>query len=159
MPLPILDMKAALLIIGVIVSLPAHAEIYKYVDESGQVTYTNLPKRGAKPLNLGPVATPAAPAGNTRKKEMSSPANFPRVNSSTQRKRDDMRRSVLQDELRTEERNLAEATAAQKAGEVLRSGEQPGSASWRARSDKLRDIAKLHEDNIRALKKELANVK
>lgn len=156
MSLPILDMKAALLIIGLIVSLPVHAEIYKYVDESGQVTYTNLPKRGAKRLNLGPVETQVAPA---RKKEVSTPANFPRVDSSTQHKRDDLRRSVLQDELRTEERNLAEATAAQKAGEVLRSGEQPGSASWRARSDKLRDIVKLHEDNISALKKELASIK
>ncbi|HUW27155.1 MAG TPA: DUF4124 domain-containing protein [Sulfuriferula sp.] len=149
-------MKAVLLIIGLVISLPVHAEIYKYVDESGQVTYTNLPKRGAKRLDLGPVATSIAPA---RKKEVSSPANFPRVDSNTQRKRDDLRRSVLQDELRTEERNLAEATAAQKTGEALRSGEQPGSASWRARSDKLRDIVKRHEDNISALKKELASIK
>ncbi|GBL44863.1 hypothetical protein SFMTTN_0664 [Sulfuriferula multivorans] len=149
-------MKAALLIIGLIVSLPVHAEIYKYVDESGQVTYTNLPRRGAKRLNLEPAETTAAPA---RKKEASTPANFPRVDSNTQRKRDDLRRSVLQDELLTEERNLAEATAAQKAGEALRSGEQAGSASWRARTDKLRDIVKRHEDNIRALKKELASIK
>ncbi len=149
-------MKAALLIIGLIVSIPVHAEIYKYVDESGQVTYTNLPRRGAKRLNLEPAETTAAPA---RKKEASTPANFPRVDSNTQRKRDDLRRSVLQDELLTEERNLAEATAAQKAGEVLRSGEQAGNASWRARTDKLRDIVKRHEDNIRALKKELASIK
>jgi len=149
-------MKAALLIIGLIVSIPVHAEIYKYVDESGQVTYTNLPRRGAKRLNLEPAETTAAPS---RKKEASTPANFPRVDSNTQRKRDDLRRSVLQDELLTEERNLAEATAAQKAGEALRSGEQPGSASWRARTDKLRDIVKRHEDNIRALKKELASIK
>lgn len=149
-------MKAALLIIGLIVSLPVHAEIYKYVDESGQVTYTNLPRRGAKRLNLEPAETSAAPA---RKKEASTPANFPRVDSNTQRKRDDLRRSVLQDELLTEERNLAEAAAAQKAGEALRSGEQAGSASWRARTDKLRDIVKRHEDNIRALKKELASIK
>ena len=149
-------MKAALLIIGLIVSLPVHAEIYKYVDESGQVTYTNLPRRGAKRLNLEPAETTAAPA---RKKEASTPANFPRVDSNTQRKRDDLRRNVLQDELLTEERNLAEATAAQKAGEALRSGEQAGSASWRARTDKLRDIVKRHEDNIRALKKELASIK
>ncbi len=149
-------MKAALLIIGLIVSIPVHAEIYKYVDESGQVTYTNLPRRGAKRLNLEPAETTAAPA---RKKEASTPANFPRVDSNTQRKRDDLRRSVLQDELLTEERNLAEATAAQKAGEALRSGEQAGSASWRARTDKLRDIVKRHEDNIRALKKELASIK
>lgn len=156
MSLPILDMKAALLIIGLVVTLPVHAEIYKYVDESGQVTYTNLPKRGAKRLNLGPVETQVAPA---RRKEVSTQVNFPRVDSSTQRKRDDLRRSVLQEELRTEERNLAEATTAQKAGEALRSGEQPGSASWRARTDKLRDAIKLHEDNIRALKKELASIK
>jgi len=156
MSLLILDMKAALLILGLIVSLPVHADIYKYVDESGQVTYTNLPRRGAKRLNLGPVETQAAPL---RKKEAGTPANFPRVDSSTQRKRDDLRRSVLEDELRTEEHNLTEAVAAQKAGEILRSGEQPGSAGWRARTDKLRNIVKLHEDNISALKKELASVK
>lgn len=149
-------MKAALLIIGLIVSFPVHAEIYKYVDESGQVTYTNLPRRGAKRLNLEPAETTAAPA---RKKEASTPANFPRVDSNTQRKRDDLRRSVLQDELLTEERNLVEAIAAQKAGEALRNGEQAGSASWRARTDKLRDAVKRHEDNIRALKKELASIK
>lgn len=155
--LPVPDMKAALLIIGLIVSLPVHAEIYKYVDESGQVTYTNLPRRGAKKLNLGPVDTPAAPAA--RAKETTTPTDFPRVDSSTQRKRDDLRRTVLQDELRSEEHSLAEAIAAQKTGEALRSGEQAGSPSWRERTDKLRDSVKRHEDNIRALKKELASIK
>jgi hypothetical protein len=157
MSLSVPDMKAALLIIGLIISLPVHAEIYKYVDESGQVTYTNLPRRGAKKLNLGPVDTVAAPAA--RPKETSTPTDFPRVDSSTQRKRDDMRRTVLQDELRTEERNLAEATAAQKTGEALHKGEQLGSASWQERTGKLRDSVKRHEDNIRALKKELASIK
>lgn len=154
-------MKAALFIIGLIISLPSHAEIYKYVDEAGQVTYSNLPRRGAQRLNLGPAQSPVTPAGNTnsRKKETSGPTSFPRVDSSTQRKRDDMRRTVLEEELRIEERNLADARAAQKEGEVLRRGEQPGSASWRARSEKLGDAVRLHEGNIAALKKELSSVR
>lgn len=155
-------MRAALFIIGLVAALSVQAEIYKYVDESGQVTYSNLPRRGAVKLNLEPPAKPAAsnPAGGgMHKKDVSSPVSFPKVDGGTQRKRDDMRRTVLQEELRTEERNLAEARAALKEGEALRAGEKPGSPSWLGRVEKLRDGVKLHEDNIAALRKELGSVK
>ena len=152
-------MKAILFLVSLVLSLSAHAEIYKFVDESGQVTYTNLPRHGAKKLNLEPAAVMES-AGTTRKKEVVSsftPSNFPRVDSGTQRKRDDVRRTVLEAELATEQRNLADAHLAQQAGEKLRANEKTD--SWKMRVAKLKDAIKLHEDNVVALKRELASIK
>ena len=152
-------MKAILFLVSFVLSLAAHAEIYKFVDESGQVTYTNLSRHGAKKLNLEPAAVMES-AGTTRKKEAASsftPSNFPRVDSGTQRKRDDVRRSVLEAELATEQRNLADAHLAQQAGEKLRANEKTD--GWKIRVAKLRDAVKLHEDNVVALKRELASIK
>lgn len=154
-------MKAALFLLSLLFSWPGHAEIYKYVDDAGQVTYSNLPKRGAQRLNLEPAQTPVTPASNPalRKKETSTPPSFPRVDVSTQRRRDDIRRTVLEEELRIEERNLAEARSALKAGEILRYGELPGNPNWRARIAKLNEAVRLHENNVTALKKELSSVR
>lgn len=152
-------MKAILFLVSLVLSLAAHAEIYKFVDESGQVTYTNLPRHGARKLNLEPAAVMES-AGTTRKKETatsSTPSNFPRVDSGTQRKRDDVRRTVLEAELATEQHNLADAHLAQQAGEKLRANEKTD--SWKTRVARLRDAVKLHEDNVVALKRELASIK
>ena len=159
LPVP---MKAILLLASLLLSLAAHAEIYKFVDESGQVTYTNLPRHGAKKLNLEPALTVMESTSSSRKKETntsSTPSNFPKVDSSTQRKRDDVRRTVLETELATEQRNLADAHVAQQAGEKLRVNEKIDSVSWKTRVAKLKDAVKLHEDNVVALKRELATIK
>lgn len=45
-------------------SAVAQSTIYKHVDESGRVTYTNRPMKGAVALELEPLTTiPASPAG------------------------------------------------------------------------------------------------
>lgn len=154
-------MKAVLFILGFLISLPSQAEIYKYVDDAGRITYSNLQDRGARKLNLDPPLTPVEKANSPvpRKKTMATPSNFPRVDAGTQSKRDDLRRTVLQDELRIEERNLAEARAAQRAADVLRPGESPGSPAWRARSNQMSEAVRRHENNVAALKKELANIR
>ena len=42
----------------------AQSTIYKHVDESGRITYTNRPMKGAVPMELEPLTTiPASPAG------------------------------------------------------------------------------------------------
>jgi hypothetical protein len=157
-------MKAILFLVSLMLCLTAHAEIYKFVDESGQVTYTNLPRHGAKKLNLEPAATAMAtePASASSKKNTAAtttPSNFPRVDNGTQRKRDDVRRTVLETELATEKRNLADAHTALQEGEKLRSNEKTDSASWKTRVAKLRDAVKQHEDNVIALKRELTSIK
>lgn len=115
------------------------AEIYKYVDETGHVTYSNTPRPGAKQLNIDGVRPGKA------KTKAASPYYFPRVDKATQQQRDAMRRQLLLDELQQEQRNLAAAQAAQR---------QPG-----ADLNKAAETTRLHEKNIEMLNKELARIK
>lgn len=132
---------------------PIAAEIYKYVDESGRITYTNIPKRGAKKLDLDPIS-----AAKTRKS--TGPTDFPRVDNQTQKKRDDLRRKILQDELANEEKAYAEAQTALKDGATTRIGDEAhNNPKYLARLKKLQDNVSLHEKNIVALKKELGDLK
>ena len=109
--------RAALLLTATFLALPATAEIYKYVDENGRITYTNVPKKGAKKLDLDP-ATAAKSRGNA------GPASFPKVDNQTQKKRDDQRKQILQEELATEEKSLADSKIALKEGEAQRLGDE-----------------------------------
>lgn len=131
----------------------AGAEIYKYVDESGRVTYTNIPKRGSKKLDLDP-----APAAKTRSN--AGPNTFPRVDVQTQKKRDETRKSILQEELAAEEKLLADAQAALKDGEVRRLGDEGRNLQkYIERVARLKENVSLHEKNISALKKELGDLR
>jgi hypothetical protein len=158
-------MKLPFLIFSLCAVVSAHADIYKHIDASGQVTYTDRPVKGAKRLDLGPVATPVIRSGNAVESEHKKSSigttlsSFPRVDANVQRQRDNVRRNVLEDELHTEEQALTDAVAAKKDGEALRSGEKVSSPAYLTRIDKLDNNIKLHRDNINALRKELSSVK
>jgi hypothetical protein len=129
--------------IGVAVSLAsplalAQTTIYKHVDESGRVTYSNRPMKGATVLDLDPISTipgfaPAVAAEKASAKAADKPAAKPAVaivtpkglpapaaapttvasvDRETQRSRDDVRRRILEDELTQEEKSLAEVRSA-----------------------------------------------
>ncbi len=132
----------------------AHGEIYKFIDDNGHVTYTNMPRPGAKKLDLGPSKdAPPAHANRIEKKRSASsnptPAYFPRVDPGTQSKRDDMRRQLLVEELSSEQRNLSAAQSAYIGGR-----RQPG-----ADLNQLLDAVRLHEKNIEMLNKELSHIR
>ena len=132
----------------------AHGEIYKFVDDNGNVTYTNMPRPGAKKLNLGPSRDKVPTLENKSVKRRSTSSNptpdyFPRVDPGTQRKRDDMRRQLLVEELSSEQRNLSAAQSAFVSGR-----RQPG-----ADVNRLMDAVRLHEKNIEMLNKELAHIR
>lgn len=53
----------------------AQSTIYKHVDDSGRVTYSNKPMKGATPLELEPLTTiPGSPAGRMQKASAAQPA-------------------------------------------------------------------------------------
>lgn len=134
----------------------AQAEIYKFVDENGLVTYTNMPRPGSKPQLVIPDlptsgkstqgTTPTKPSASGR---IATPSYFPKVDMGTQRKRDDMRRQLLVEELHSEERNLTAAQSALSSG-----SRQPG-----ADIGKLADSVRMHEKNIEMLNKELSHIR
>lgn len=132
----------------------AHGEIYKFVDDNGHVTYTNMPRPGAKKLDLGPsrgkaTVPEAKPLKRRSAAGNASPESFPRVDPGTQRKRDDMRLKLLLEELDSEQRSLVAAQSAFAAGRRLPAMEQT----------RLMEAVRLHEKNIEMLNKELRHLR
>jgi hypothetical protein len=142
-------------------AVPAQAEIYKFVDENGQVTFTDVYKKGAKRIDL-PGAPASLPAGSKAPRRASynpAPADFPRIDAGTQKRRDDIRRQVLQDEISGERRNADEARRQLALGERLQPGERATDATYLNRVKKLRTSVQQHEQNIASIQRELANLK
>jgi hypothetical protein len=146
-----------------ILAAPAQAEIYKYVDENGQVTFTDVYKKGGKRIELpgAPAPMPAARVSKepTKASYKPSPADFPRIDTGTQKRRDDIRRQVLQDEINGERRNAEEARRQLALGERLQPGERATDATYLSRVNKLRATVQQHEQNIVSIQRELANLK
>jgi hypothetical protein len=134
----------------------AQADIYKAIDADGHVTYSNSPMKGGKKLNLEPLPT-MLPYKDTS-------GNFPKVDSETQKNRDDTRRKILQDELANEEKLLAESKKNLEEaspevytgidGKTYRNVEK-----YDAKVKALQDQVDLHEKNVTALKTELSKLR
>jgi hypothetical protein len=142
--------------------------IYKYVDDQGNVTYSNSPQPGAKIIVLDAAPPPPAPAAEPRggdappareaPRKQATPINFPRVDSDTQRKRDASRRNILQEELKSEQKALAEAKKALAEGEATRLGNERNYQKYLERVQGLKDAVQTHQKNVEAIQKELANL-
>jgi len=146
--------------------LVVQAAIYKAVDANGHVTYSSTPAKGAKQLDLPSLPTTAAPAPTRTKSATSRKASdgFPRVDKKTQKKRDGIRRRILEDELETEEMLLAKARKdlREASPEVYKGADgrtyrnvQKFEKKTKALSEKIVQ----HEKNITALKIELSKLK
>ncbi len=135
-----------------------HADIYKFVDPDGHVTYSGSPIKGGKKIQLEPLPTMAPPAkGRT-------PSDFPKVDAAKQKERDEMRRKILQDELDAEEKLLKEAqqNLEEASPEVYRGADgrtYRNVAKYEENTKKLADEVDLHQKNIAALKAELSKMK
>lgn len=191
----------------------AETTIYKHVDESGRVTYSNKPMKGATVVELEPLTTLPTPpaiiaaknsnitlsdANGTPKVQKASltidkpqerkpvaivtpigPTAMLSIDAQTQKKRDEDRRRILEQELATEQQSLervrasilqeqqnpqlvAAVRAAQQAADpspsqLVQLRNDLDKASGRIRG--LQATASEHEQNIDALKKELAALK
>jgi len=146
-------LQAYVFLLALILSVPAQAAIYKYVDAEGNITFTDRYRPGAVKL-VDTQDTPTGTATPARKRngggvKSGSPANFPKVDSGTQRKRDDVRRSLLLEE------RTAEATALAAVCALLGDGRKRAAAELA----KLQESQRLHEKNLEMLDKELARIK
>lgn len=141
----------------------------KYVDQHGHVTYSDAPVKGAQksscfeaPLVPAPPPPPAAkpgaaaPAGSVLP---APPGGLPNVDPATQRKRDDSRRKILEDELASKEKSLAGARKALSDGEGVRLGDEKNYQRYIDRIQGLKDRVSQHERNVNALKQELTNLR
>lgn len=156
------------LLVGLGLSVPAAAEIYKHVDPDGRVTYSNVPMKGATKLEIEPPVSSSPPPPKATKTP--TPANFPRVDKNEQKQRDDKRRQILEEELATERQALEEAKAAlaegEKDPEVFRVKGKDGKtvvrrnvARYQEKIAQLQANVDLHQKNVELLEKEIAALK
>jgi hypothetical protein len=154
----------------------AQSTVYKCVDEQGRIEFTDTTRRGCKALDLpglipAPPRRPAVPAPQQQGSpapqqgarapaaQPPTPANFPRVDTSAQKVRDDDRRDILNDELRSEEKRLAELRRDFNNGDPERQGNERNYAKYQERVAQMRDDLNRTERNIEALKREIANLR
>lgn len=148
--------------LSLVAASPAlQADIYKYVDEEGRVTFTNVHRTGAVKLDIDttPSAPPAHAAAKPRSGPTVTPASFPRVSPDTQRRRDDARRKILEDELAGEARALESARRALAEGEAVRLGdERHNYQRYLDRVQTLKDTVALHQQNLAAIRSEISRL-
>jgi len=146
---------------SLLAALPVHAEIWECVDkDSGSKRYTNIrgDSRGCKPMGVGGPRAPAAAPSYTEP-AMPRMANFPSVDSQTQRQRDVDRRRILDQELAQEEEALSQARNDLKQQETAGKTDAKSYAKALERMQPLQETVRQHEDNIANLKKEIANIR
>ena len=103
---------------------------------------------------------PAAPAvgGKPPATATPSPAGFPRETPTDRLKGRERQRALLEGELAQEERLLAQARQELAQQESTRGGDERNYAKVLERVQKYRDNVEVHEKNVEALKRELANL-
>ncbi|PWF39079.1 DUF4124 domain-containing protein [Massilia glaciei] len=136
--------------------------IYLCVDANGRKELTDNGRKGCKQLDLpGLIAAPPARRSEAPRPRapVSTPGDFPKVDSAQQKARDDDRRAILAEELEAEEKKAAELRKEYKDGLPDRLGNERNYAKYLERVASLRDNIARTDKNIDALKRELANIK
>lgn len=148
-------MRNFLLLLLVPVAATAWADtLYKCVDDSGVVLYTNQKGGGRNCSVLSQdktVSTIASPKP--------TPREFPRVSDDEQKGRDTDRRRILEQELASEQAKLEQSRKDLVDGEATRQGNEKNYQKYLDRVQGLKDAIALHERNLEALRRELANLK
>lgn len=157
---------AAFLALLGVADIHAQSVTYRCVDPSGRSTYTNVKEEMtgrkctvvSREVSVVPAqkiaAPPAKPASGAAK------ATGERVDTNTQRSRDDTRRKILQEELDTAEKRLFESRQKLAEQDSIRSGEErliPQKALDRIKP--YRDEVERQEQNVTSLKRELSNLR
>ena len=151
----------------------AHAQgtVWRCAEADGRPHYTNIKKdtegkscvvvtKEVSVVSVNwPSATPAATRAPGTQAATATPPNFPRVDRDTQRARDDNRRKILEDELATEERSLVDAKAKLTEQESVRHGDERNYQRVLDRLKPYQEAVELHERNVSAIRRELANLK
>jgi hypothetical protein len=142
----------------------AQSDIYSCVDANGKTEYRNTGvTKGCKKLDLPGLTMIPAPKRAVQtasaRPAASSPSDFPKVDGNTQKTRDNDRRQILLDELKSEEQKLSNLRKNYNNGEPERRGDERNYAKYQERVAGMKEDISRSEANIEALKRELNNLK
>ena len=138
----------------------AQAEIYECVDSLGNKRFTNIKAeaQGCTLMKLPklPSVPPPAAAAPKGASQSPTPRDFPKVDDSTQNRRDAERRKILERELASEQTMLDRAKQELAEQENLRLGSERNYQRVLDRLEPYKKNVELHESNIENLRKELS---
>jgi hypothetical protein len=158
--IPVLLMLLALSGHGV-----AQSEVWMCVNDSGKKEYKNTgDTKGCTRMDLSNITTIPAPARKAvlptaSVNPTSAPSDFPKIDSNTQKTRDNDRRQILLDEMKGEEEKLARLKQEFNNGEPERRGDERNYAKYQERVAGMKDDIGRTAKNVEALKRELGNLK
>ncbi|MEI7613855.1 MAG: DUF4124 domain-containing protein [Betaproteobacteria bacterium] len=147
----------AIAVLTLLTGTPAHADIFKCTGADGHVMYSNMADKNCKKLSLDPVPSSSSSAKSSVKTP--TPSAFPKVDENSQKARDNDRRRILESELAAEQANLGQAKKDLAEQESLRSGNEKNYQRVLDRLQPYKDKIALHERNIEAIQKEIANLR
>jgi uncharacterized protein YfaQ (DUF2300 family) len=128
-------------------------EVYKCVDASGRASYTNEARetdgRKCQLVTTQINVVPPPKAG--------APASFPRESAADRASAKGRQRAILEQELASEQADLAKAKQALAEQEDVREGDERNYARVLERLQPFKDRVDTHEKNVEALKRELTN--
>ena len=147
--------------IGLLAGVPlaAQADIFKCVDDRGRPLYTSE-KRDTVGKKCETVAREVSvvPAQAAAKPGAKSPAGFPKESASDRVASKAKQKDTIAKELTQEESMLADARKKLAEQEAIRSGNESNYARVLERLKPYQDTVEVHQKNVEALKRELANL-
>jgi len=165
--MPNIILHSVVAVFALLFAAGAQAQIYRCTDANGRPLYTDTKVGKCQLIDTGystpsasaPIPAPRSGGGGAAAPASAAPTNFPRVDNAVQRARDDERREILGDELRTEERKLADLKRDFKGGEPDRQGNERNYAKYLERVASMREEISRTERNIEALRREIGNIR
>ncbi len=146
-------------------------DVYLCVDDKGHRSYTNTGNtKSCKKVELPGLTTISAPPAQAKRNvnaantapnggKAGSPNDFPKVDDATQKARDNDRKQILLDEMRSEEQKLANLKRDYNDGLPERNGDEKNYAKYQDRVAKMKDEISRVEKNVEALKRELSTIR
>jgi hypothetical protein len=163
--------SALVLIAATLSSAHAQSDVFVCMNSDGTREYKNTGEtRGCKRVDMQtismipspykkPFAQTASLARPASGSAVTSPNDFPKIDSSTQKARDNDRMQILAEEMKAEERKLAALKQEYNNGEPERRGDERNYAKYQERVASMKDDVTRTEKNIEALKREMSNLK
>ena len=131
--------------------------VYVCTQPNGVREYRNTGDvRGCRKLDADSLSSIPAPASVMQAK---ADPSFPRIDSQTQKRRDQDRLQILSDEIRAEESKLNDLKKEYQNGEPERLGSERNYAKYQERVVAMKEEIARTEKNIEALKREIGHLK
>jgi hypothetical protein len=150
------------ILLAMIGSAYADSDVYLCIGENGSKEYKNIGStKGCKKVDLPGLTLIPAPAkrqGSVQTaslKSSSAPADFPRIDGGAQRVRDNDRRQILLDEMKSEQDKLSALKKDFNNGEPERQDNERDYSKYQERVTAMQDDISRTEKNIEALQREL----